>query len=127
MLHRPVIFMDERILYSMDNEEGLNMKYAKLLISSLLLLQILTGCTQNEGSRQKLLKEISDMTNEECLEKLESMGFADNGAYGTRVETAEAAKAIILYYAEGGTPDSLPFSYTGMIEMSETIWTLLNP
>ena len=119
--------MDERILYSMDNEEGLNMKYAKLLISSLLLLQILTGCTQNEGSRQKLLKEISDMTNEECLEKLESMGFADNSAYGTREETAKAAKAIILYYAEGGTPDSLPFSYTGMIEMSETIWTLLNP
>ena len=97
MPHRPVIFMNGRILYSLNNEDGLNMKYAKLLISSLLLLQTLTGCTLNQGSRQKLLKEISDMTNEECLEKLESMGFADNGAYCTREETAEAAKTIILY------------------------------
>ena len=90
----------------------------RFIFSSILLF----GCT---SQKTPTLGQMADMTDEECLTVLEKLGFQDTGAYETREETAEAAKVIIQYYADGGSADSVPFSYTGMIEMAEEIQSVL--
>ena len=71
------------------------------------------------------LEQLTDMTDEDCLAVLEKLWFEDTRTYETREETAEAAKEIIKYYADGGSSDSVPFSYTGMIDMVKEIQTIL--
>ena len=92
----------------------------------LVLICIFFGCTVNKDTKTQKLQEMCTMTDEECLSELEKLGFKDIGVYETREETSKAAKEIIMFYAEGGTPETVPFSYTGMIEMAKKIWMILD-
>lgn len=91
-----------------------------------VLICVLFGCAVNKDTKTQKLQEMCSVTDEKCLSELEKLGFKDIGVYETREETSKAAKEIIMFYAEGGTPETVPFSYTGMIEMAQKIWTVLD-
>jgi hypothetical protein len=97
----------------------------RITLLFLILICSLFGCISGKESKTHILQEMCKMTDEECLQELERMGFEDIGVYDTREKTAEAAKAIVMFYSDGGTPESVPFSYTGMVEMAQNIWKVL--
>ena len=100
-------------------------KLLKILLQ-LALICAVTGCAVKKEINLQRLQELSTMTAEQCLQELEKAGFRDTGAYDSRQQTAEAAKEIIVFYKDGGTPENMPFDYSGMTEMAEKIWEVLS-